>query len=294
MKKWDHVVFLRGGLGNQLFQIQAGLGLIQSGKRVAFSDIFLKSRPVRGTYLRENYAQRLGLNQHRLSWLASLLLRLTLSLIYLESRFLRKPIKFFRILLSSHNVVDLKTLAAFKFLDIPGLPNSHQEPTIQQIRSLLESKRHRRVEGQLPDSFIAVHIRLGDYTQLAGTYGRACYHYFREAIRLAQQHLRGGQPRTVVLFSDSPELIDIDLLEGNESQEIIVASNLRLGVLEELYALSEGDAIVCSNSSFSWWAAALSEAKLVYIPVPFEGPNLELPVYFQPSHWHEVEKCLVC
>jgi len=288
-------VLLRGGLGNQLFQIQLGLELTSLGREVLFDDTFLrpgwhhKSRPLRST----NYAKTFGLPVTSSSPISTWILkRLFLGIAYYLATKLRSGKIAFGPLLSSHNAVNVAEANGKFLVDVPGMSNPLDPKALEAVRRLLLQKlADSPLESQ--KSFIGVHVRRGDYVDLEEIYGRICIHYFQKSLKVCKSLTRTESISKVVLFTDSPEMVDSKALMKDSDHKLYFASELKLEVLDEFRQLVGAAAIIGSNSSFSWWAAALSSA-VVIMPTPFEGPNLMLPQYVMNANWERVSKCKQC
>ncbi|WP_323986357.1 alpha-1,2-fucosyltransferase [Microbacterium plantarum] len=101
---------------------------------------------------------------------------------------------------------------------------------------------------------ITLHLRRGDY--LAVPTARqfiASVDYAKRALALTRDL---GLDLPVRVFSDSVDLVR-DELAGVDAQFDFVADDGSLSIWSTLKAMSEGTAMIMSNSSFSWWAATL-------------------------------------
>lgn len=109
----------------------------------------------------------------------------------------------------------------------------------------------------LPDvSFggdVAVHIRRGDYLQFANIHLVCGTDYFTHNISKFPDS-------KINIFTDSPEQVREEFGDGLK----IVHSDSEL---KDLTMMSQHDNIICSNSSFSWWASLLGkEKKKIIVP----------------------------
>lgn len=125
---------------------------------------------------------------------------------------------------------------------------------------------------------IALHVRWGDYLNLAKVYGTIGVDYYRRAVDRIAQSI-GERP--LWLFSDDPAGAT-SMLQGLTLHRVIdpPASS---SSLENLVLLGGGAGIACANSSFSWWAAFLASppAGAVVFPRPLfavGGPE-------EPKEW---------
>jgi len=102
---------------------------------------------------------------------------------------------------------------------------------------------------------IVVHLRLGDYLSLSDIYGNISIEYLRKGLSV----LLGSQ-RPVWVFTQHSEEVGADLLEAI-APERIVDSQALSSPLENMLLMSHGGGLICSNSSLSWWAAFLSNSQ---------------------------------
>ena len=126
---------------------------------------------------------------------------------------------------------------------------------------------------------IALHVRWGDFLNLKHIYGSLSADYYRRGIDLVVA--QGSENRPIWLFSDDPSGA-ADFLSDHVDVERIVEPSSDSSALENLLLLSEASALVCANSSFSWWAAYISRsARGIVFPRPLfarTGPP-------EPKNW---------
>ncbi len=95
---------------------------------------------------------------------------------------------------------------------------------------------------------VAVHIRRGDYLKYPNLHYVCKTNYFKEQL----SKFEGCQQN---VFTDS---VDYVLNEFSDCNFNIIKSNSEL---EDLTLMSKHENIICSNSSFSWWASLLGTPK---------------------------------
>lgn len=95
---------------------------------------------------------------------------------------------------------------------------------------------------------VAVHIRRGDYMRHPDKHLVCGTDYFRRNIEKFPNH-------QINVFTDSPEYVQKEL-EGMDVNIINGGSEIN-----DLYLMSLHDNIICSNSTFSWWASLLKNKK---------------------------------
>lgn len=135
------------------------------------------------------------------------------------------------------------------------------EEFIPKLQGLLSP----RDEG----GFVAVHVRLGDYTrpETARFHGVTSPEWL---LQRAHEMSRATGLSRILVFSDSPELVKrmcpTHLLTGVEFDR-------SQSPLDVLAVMSKASGFVMSNSSLSWWGAYLSSLRSssnrVVFPVPW-------------------------
>jgi hypothetical protein len=121
-----------------------------------------------------------------------------------------------------------------------------------------------------------IHIRLGDYMALP--------HYHIDIVRYLAKVI-GLIPagEKVLLFSDSPgealRALEALSAEGATAAGVEwIAAPEGLGPIESLYMMSKVcGGCICSNSTFSWWGAYCSAARMGGGPIYFPGRWFNLP-----------------
>ncbi len=263
-------VFLRGGLGNQLFQYAAGLALSRKTKAELIIDTcLLPSSPHEkdgvfhrpeeissfrheGTIARspetsftrtQNFARLLQLERMTGDALGAPALRILRS-VSSESRDLRDY---------------------FSNLSLPARINSYcSHPDFfsligielrQQIYSLSKPSAFYldhvgRLESEEP---IGIHLRLGDYQNLRNLYGDLTADYFERALNFLSPK---NDRRNLWVFSDEPEKAK-EVLGRRFQDAYFVPDQTSSRPLESLILLSKLRLKVLSNSTFSWWSAYL-------------------------------------
>jgi hypothetical protein len=129
---------------------------------------------------------------------------------------------------------------------------------------------------------IGVHIRLGDYIFL-GDKVIPQEEYFLSGIE--QLRAQMGSDSKVIFFTDDPVKVK-QLFPKVIKMGEVVSSPLHTTSVENLLLLSKCNGFVCSNSTFSWWAATLSNAPAEWIVRPSyfftETPDVDT----QADLWH--------
>jgi hypothetical protein len=130
-----------------------------------------------------------------------------------------------------------------------------RNPSAEFLELLADSRK---------DAPINVHLRLGDYRYLEDLYGSADY----EVLSRVVKHIKSSSDTPVWLFTDSPEDLSQATLRELSISRVIGPKDLS-SPIENLVALSSGSSLVCANSTFSWWSAFLKgPSGAVYYPRP--------------------------
>lgn len=187
----------------------------------------------------------------------------------------------FRPLFSSRVIVEKGHAFNDKYVQVPDLSVlagyfqswKYSLESVHTIRSVFQavSDQSDWVKSRISileesGPWFAVHVRRGDYLTKQGqsVHGTLPSTYYIEAVNFMRESTQGARP---VLFSDEPiaayralkvSIPDLDYFADNQH-----GSNL-----ENFKLLSRGSGVVTANSSFSWWAARLSE---------FEGKPVVAP-----------------
>ena len=269
------VVHLAGGLGNQLFQITTGMALAKSvNKSLAInSNLYLnpvlrekinpnykKKRkfeainflevaqlprdkfptPVNGRF--ERYLENLSESQKRKIGIAT------------ESSFSEfgwsNPEKIRRLVghfISPKYFSNIDSTLLFKELNLPLSPWSS---------FILKEIQHRETIG--------IHVRLGDYL-FQNNIIVPNENYYLNALEYLQNLL--GHKSNILIFSDEPNKIK-NLFPTLYQKAKTLHPEGEVSVAENLFLLLRCTAFVCSNSTFSWWAANLSKVQTNLIVAP--------------------------
>jgi len=276
---------LAGGIGNQLFQVAAGISVaLQTSENVSF-DV---SRISAGTSARaENVFEGIQIcpkMEPNFEIVNSKSPKILDSLSYRNSKISQLDSKFRRIYTSSkvgydENIFNLsnqirirgyfQSYKYFQMLKDSGFSLNFHRDTFSKTYSDIET----RVDFS---NDIAVHIRRGDYAKHSNTIGLLSSTYFENAISAL------GPSAKIVIFSDN--LVSSSFFSNG--YEIVDTSGLlRESPFESLELMSRFTNVALSNSTFSWWAAALGgHPKNVVAPSPWYL-NLEQPKFLIPQDW---------
>ncbi len=253
-----HVVLsLYGGLGNQLFQVAAGLGVAEEldatlwasreqagGRAMLWRMLGMELPPApRGIEVRA------GGVPDDLPEVARLLLRGARSTGWAGGRRLTRG--------RVEEAFDPRpgVLPRRRVIAVNGI---HQHAdwharTADRVATMLRAARRTpRVE----DPRIVVHLRRGDYVKLGWT---LTPQYYREAVRT----LADGDTATLVIVSEDALAAGglARLLEGDGHRcEVHASSRDDEGLVADFWLLADAERLIMSNSTFCWWAAVAGDS----------------------------------
>lgn len=99
---------------------------------------------------------------------------------------------------------------------------------------------------------IIMHVRLGDHLRLTHLYGATDF----ESVKNEVNRVRELRSRPVWLFSDSPWTLPQGLTESLRVEKIVGPETIE-SPIENLVLMSLGSHFVAANSTLSWWVAFL-------------------------------------
>ncbi len=126
---------------------------------------------------------------------------------------------------------------------------------------------------------IALHLRLGDYKGLEHVYGSLTSTYFTRALSETNH-----DSRPLWIFTQNSREIPDDLLKQLKPTRVIDESLLRRPI-ENLGLLAQAEVVLCSNSSFSWWSAILGSRKKTVLFPRFRNRTNIFSAQMTKSNW---------
>lgn len=280
------IIFLRGGLGNQLFQISMGIEIEkQLNERVRFSDVLLRRSLLSRDLRWKNYSLELGMDSARTSTFGGFFLRLLLGFFNIAASKSGKLVTM-GTLLNPVEAIDLQQVHGKSYVDAPGLEMTSPE-MLEDIRSRIVSARDRPIEPL--KKFGSLHIRLGDYRALHKIYGSLSLEYVAKACHLLRQSLSNDEIERIVIFSDEPDQAENIVSQYLSPEQFSLSSAYCNSDFQEFVMMTQSSILFITNSSFSWWAAAVAgNTSRIFTPWPLLGPPLRLPQSFVPGHWQRL------
>ncbi len=160
---------------------------------------------------------------------------------------------------------------SFRYLEFLQNRNVSFNPVPLSPSEDFQEKRASLLQGS---PFGIVHVRRGDYRAVGNQFGLLDANYYSKSIDLARE--RSEIQRFLVFSDESESLLEQDLRRVIDKKGLEFFNTGTLPPHEVLSLMSLARAFCIANSSFSWWAAALSQAEIVVFPDPWfrksDGP----------------------
>jgi hypothetical protein len=138
---------------------------------------------------------------------------------------------------------------------------------------------------------IIIHVRRGDYLQQRNDFiGALSVDYYLNSLGLiAQSEGQQMGNRPIWIFSDQPSVVKEEFGGRSEFQSAqFIEAPEDSDPAESLILMSSASSIVISNSTFSWWSAALSQGACVVAPSKWFKKS-EDPDSLVPTDWLRAE-----
>jgi len=267
------IVNLNGGLGNQLFQYAAGKAMSQiTGRPLSLNIAKYSKKKGRRVFQLFDAVEDNGFTQV-VNEQDMLLVKYEILLKRLNFRIKKKGMvvvsenNFFDCLSHRYDSYDLlfdgyfqdtRYFLGYKIADLV---------TLRKFNTSLTSQTSKKI--------IAIHVRRGDYLlSKHRIHGITPWCFYEQALTEL------GPPfpdALIALFSDDKEVVPPFRVD-------IRVSDLMLKDRDEFLLFAKSDAFVIPNSTFAWWAAALSGSAFVYAPKHW-CVNRDAPESFFLKHW---------
>ena len=277
MSKNQVLIFLQGGLGNQLFQYNYGLDLRNNNKYdVKFSTLLLNLN-LPGVTKRNYELQDLIDPQDFIKNFKSFFC-------FLMSRFTKKRVATDK---SYQEIKDIKYVLGY-FQDY--LLVERNWDSLKKL--MLESNKFKKLltDREIESNDIGIHVRRGDYLSSDSAreyHGILNFNYYLNCVKKAA--LTNKFLRVKIVTDDSYNVLELinELKEIDLDSEIISRDSI-----EDLRELIDSSVLILSNSSFSWWAGFLSSKihrSEIYVPdkwVAIDNSNYSRLI---PPNWIKVK-----
>ena len=247
--------YLGGGLGNMLFMVAAATGL---SKKYGHKQYFLDNHYgiLHGTPM--SYKNTIFRNIPLFNNDVSKFIEVK------EKSFHYTPIE-----VPNENVIINGHFQSQKYFD-------HCKDEVQELFSCPDDIKNNLLTKYNLENTVSIHIRRGNYVQLAHNHYNLSLDYYRKSI----DYFKGYN---ILIFSDDIRWCK-DNFKGNKYTFIEDQNDI-----EDLYLMSLCSHNVIANSTFSWWGAFLNKNlnKIVIYPDKWFGPgNKDLKISdLVPDNW---------
>lgn len=285
-------ILLDGGLGNQLFQISAGLYFqtvkkqkvefqkykIHTSNSSKLSNFILVKRIYDDI---ENLTSRTktGRLLHRYNRFFSM--RSTslnkLNCYFLKNYFIREI--GYESNLVKHNING----TIYGYFQTYKFASKVRKSLLDGLQLINKSKQYNLFAKKLKSNkIITVHIRRGDFIDEKSFRGLLSGDYYTNAIHLAKKYLPKSE---VWLFSDDKEACRLLIKNKNLDFAKAIYKDSNLTDEETLNLISLGACIIIANSTFSWWSAFLAKTGTLVIAPKQWFYSQSNPKNLYPNHW---------
>ena len=255
---------LKGGLGNQLFEIFTTIAYALSNKDIFF---FKNVDSLNGVTKRYTY------------WNTFFIAIKS----FLNNKFMMMDIvreKSF----TYEKLPDKTTMAQSIILDgyfqSPKYFEEHYEKIYHLLRmDDLKKKVTQKYNYNYKD-FISIHFRHGDFKNLQDIHPIMSAEYYKNSIQLLLNKIKPTKVIKILYFCEQQDNEDVNqtvtLLSDQFSGCAFIKVNDQIPDWEQLLMMSSCGHNIIANSTFSWWGAYLNSnpSKIVFYPETWFGPKL--------------------
>jgi hypothetical protein len=304
-------VILTGGLGNQMFQIAAGLN--RSGENLLVSDCIGKPRSSENHADLFDFHFKSRVKYHsckKNNYFKNKLFNYMLST-GLTVNYTRKTIFFNRVV----HLLSIVTFSIhFRSIVIPkisqglgfdkdlvlnkgdiliGYCQTYRWVEDKFVAEIFKASKPNVLDSQLAyykncafnKEILVVHLRLTDY-RLEKNFGILGREYYNKAI---DWHFSKKKYDEIWLFSDELELAE-DIIPNKFKGLVAKVPEISDSPALTLEAMRFGTGYIIGNSTYSWWGAALSYSSNPLVVAPLKWfKNQPEPQSLIPSQWYRVK-----
>jgi len=304
MKKTKKTFVITGGLGNQLFQLAAGLATAGPENLILDRNLGKPRLNAQGYPNLDSFVFPTQLNftterkwKLTLSSIGSLAFKVS-SKEFNNRRIqstwlaLKNKFKILNIFLSDGVGFDSRLTTAIKQKWIFGPFHTYKYVQSDSIHQFMKAMYPRSYPSWLRDLRVAaviekpiiLHIRLADYLNIQEL-GILRADYFERSLEKAIEHFPNSR---IWLFTDD-ETLALKFLNNHHSKKIRIINYDQADTAANFEAMRLGNCYVISNSTFSWWGAYLSHSPdpKVYCPENWFRTK-QNPLLMIPKEWEAV------
>jgi hypothetical protein len=278
-----------GGLGNQLFQIAAGMHVRDIYHReVIYSPGLLTRNRFRNVTPRK-FDSCAFLYEEEIDQIRFLPERIKIS----ESLFPKNLVKETDLFDTSIGKIDAQTRYLMGYFQSYSTVSTVSNDLVERFAKASETLPP--IKSDLSEA-LAIHIRFGDYRTNTSTkkfHGLTSMSYYVDGVSRLMER---GDFSAILIFSDEPNFALKEFREHYSGPLSISAADDTESPISDLLAMSSAKGLVMSNSTFSWWSAWLGTQignLKVVAPSPwFAQESAAENQLFDPS-WVRVNRKLV-
>ncbi len=254
---------LKGGLGNQLFEIFTTIAYALSN-----SDVFFF----------KNVDLLNGITQRHTYWNTFFIFIKS----FLNNKFMMMDIireKSFNYEKLPDKTSIIQNIILDGYFQSPYYFEDYYEKIYHLLRiDDLKKKVTQKYNYKYKD-FISLHFRLGDYKELQDRHPIMPYEYYKNSIQLLLNKIKPTQVIKILYFCEKQDNEDVNktisLLSDKFSNCAFIKVNDQIPDWEQLLMMSSCGHNIIANSTFSWWGAYLNSNpdKIVCYPETWFGPK---------------------
>ena len=271
---------LKGGLGNQLFEIFTTIAYALSNKDV----FFFKNVPSLNNGVTKRYTYWHNFFIAIKNFLNN---KVMLMDIVREKSFKYEKLP--------DKTSILQSIILDGYFQSPKYFEEHYEKIYQLLRiDDLKKKVTQKYNYNYKD-FISLHFRLGDFKNLQDIHPVMPVEYYRNSITILLNKIKPTQVIKILYFCEQQDNEDVNktisLLSNQFSNCAFIKANDQIPDWEQLLMMSSCGHNIIANSTFSWWGAFLNSKPLknVCYPETWFGPKAHHDTSdLFPAEWIEV------
>ena len=267
-------IFLFGGLGNQLFQLSKALSMRVNNQDLNISLNFGLN------YDRDNICNLLDLTSFDIKYRLKKFPRLQHSLLK------RKLNPFYKYEYSNCKANDIYRKRLYGYFQDYRIVL----PVISSIEAIFEKSlgiTENATRAEIQGKSIGLHIRQGDYVS-NNVYTNLKYDYYYAALTEIVNHWNKNIDELRIFSDSSLDSNPITEQIARDFPDLKISLRISDGKSDilDLIEMSREKYLICANSTFSWWAAALNADRKVFIARPKRYfLNGETPSFLYPDEW---------
>lgn len=274
-----------GGLGNQLFQWAAGYNLAQLHKCKHYVD-YAETTDCFG---RNFLLDRLDLPilqitpEQRKKILGKTAQFLAIG--FIDRMFHKYVTRNYFLESDTTNAQQLFTTKIPVYLQGYFQSETYFTDTVASILSIIRSHQKYASYKTQCQNCVAIHFRRGDYLfqGVKKQMGLCSEHYYRNALEKITSEYSIAQ---INVFTDDIESFEKSSLSSLANIHILSTDD----PVADFYHMAAHDYIITANSTFSWWAARISQAEKIICPTPWFENSSKNENFTLPPHWVKIPK----